>query len=81
MMSDISLSPIKRNSNTKNTFNNDEISPLLVFIIFESIFHNGKKRKPLNCIFYCGRPVQVTIMTINFFSSEGLDMLASMFLS
>ena len=33
-----SSSPIKRNSNMANTFNNDEISPLFVFIIF-SVFY------------------------------------------
>ena len=45
------------------------------------MFHIGDKRKPLNCILYCGWPVQVAIMTINLFLSEGLDMLASIFLA
>ena len=31
------------------------------------MFHNGKKRKPLNCLFYWCWPVIATINTIDFF--------------
>ena len=43
------------------------------------MFHNGEKRRPLNCIFYCGWPVQVDITETNFFT-ESLDTLASIFI-
>ena len=45
------------------------------------MLHNGEKRKPLNCIFYFGWPVQFDITTINLFPPEGLYTLASIFIS
>ena len=44
------------------------------------MFHSGKKRKPLNCLFYWCWPVIVTIMKIDLFL-EGSYRLASIFIS
>ena len=62
--------------NMANTFNNEGTSPLFglrVFTVCSTMVINWK---PMNCIFYWGRPVQVAIMKINFSFSWRLYTLA-----